>query len=162
MLSLSKKTDYALLALSHLARAYDGRAVNNKEIAEQYGIPVELLAKIMQRLSRARLVVSAPGPSGGYRLARTPGDISVGAIVEVIDGPTAIVHCMKPTHNACVQLDRCTVRTPLARINVRIAEMLKLISLAEISGADEQPHHPGPQPLVLRDGPPGASSAATT
>ena len=138
MLSLSKKADYALLALSYLAHSEAGRAVNTKEIAEQYSIPGELLAKILQRLAKAQLVVSTPGPTGGYRLARTPETISIGSVVAAIDGAPAITHCMKSDGNACGQHDRCTVRLPLERINTRILQMLELISIAEIS-RDEAP-----------------------
>ena len=138
MLSLSKKADYALLALSYLAHSEAGRAVNTKEIAEQYSIPGELLAKILQRLAKAQLVVSTPGPTGGYRLARAPETISIGSVVAAIDGAPAITQCMKADGNACGQHDRCTVRLPLARINTRILQMLELISIAEIS-RDETP-----------------------
>lgn len=138
MLSLSKKADYALLALSYLTRSEAGRAVNTKEIAEQYAIPVELLAKILQRLVRAQLVVSTPGPTGGYRLARSPETISIGSVVAAIDGAPAITHCMKTAASTCGQHDRCTVRLPLERINTRILQMLELISIAEIS-RDEPP-----------------------
>lgn len=138
MLNLSKKTDYALLALSYLTRAQANRAVNTKEIAEQFDIPVELLAKILQQLAKAKLVISTAGPTGGYRLARPATDISVGAIIEVIDGSPAIVHCLRTSQNACSQLDKCTVRKPLARINARILQMLNLISLAEISEEDHE------------------------
>jgi Rrf2 family protein len=133
MLSLSKKTDYALLALSYLTRAEAGRAVNTKEIAEQYAIPVELLAKILQKLARARFITSTPGPTGGYKLARPAAEISVGSVVELIDGPPAIATCMKTVGNRCDQLNRCTIRHPLARINARILQMLNLISLQEIN-----------------------------
>ena len=136
MLSLSKKTDYALLALSYLTRAEAGRAVNTKEIAEQYAIPVELLAKILQRLAKAKLVLSTPGPTGGYRLARPAETISIGAVIAVIDGPPAITHCMKTDGNSCDQLNRCTIREPLARVNARLFQMLELISLAEINRDD--------------------------
>ena len=71
MLSLSKRADYALLALSHLAvtRASDPtRLVNAKELAEQHEIPVELLAKILQTLAKNGIVASHPGPTGGYKL----------------------------------------------------------------------------------------------
>jgi Rrf2 family protein len=136
MLSLSKKTDYALLALSHLAKAEAGRAVNTREIADQFGIPVELLAKILQRLAKVQLVVSTPGPTGGYRLAKPATAISVGAVISVIEGPTAIAHCMKSFDNRCEQHNRCTIRHPLERINARIYQMLDLISLAEINRDD--------------------------
>ncbi|HZO88660.1 MAG TPA: Rrf2 family transcriptional regulator [Chthonomonadaceae bacterium] len=137
MLSLSKKTDYALLALSYLTRTEPGRAVNTKEIAERYAIPMELLAKILQKLARADLLLSTPGPTGGYRLARSADQISVGEVIKVIDGPPAIIHCLKIAHNGCEQLDRCTIRRPLARINAKILQMLDLISLAEINRDEE-------------------------
>jgi len=133
MLSLSKKTDYALLALSYLTRTEAGRAVNTKEIAERYAIPVELLAKILQKLAKADLLASTPGPTGGYRLARPASEISVGAVIEVIDGPPAIIHCMKTVHSGCEQLDHCTIRKPLTRINTKILQMLAHISLEEIN-----------------------------
>ena len=139
MLSLSKKTDYALLALSYLTRAETGRAINTREIAEQYAIPVELLAKILQKLARARLITSTPGPTGGYKLARPAAEISVGSVVELIDGPPAIATCMKTVGNRCDQLNHCTIRHPLARINARIFQMLNLVSLAEIN-QDENGH----------------------
>ena len=139
MLSISKKTDYALLALSHLARIETGRAANTKEIAEQYDIPLELLAKILQKLTKARLITSAAGPNGGYRLARPANAISVGAIIAIVDGPPAIVACMRTEDHHCEQHDKCTIRKPLARINARILQMLYLISLAEICSEDDEP-----------------------
>jgi Rrf2 family protein len=142
MLSLSKKTDYALLALSYLARVEAGRAVNTKVIAEQYQIPVELLAKILQKLAKAKLILSTAGPTGGYRLARAAEAISVASVIHVIDGPPAITHCMKTEHNQCDQLNRCTIRQPLARINARILQMLELISLAEIAREEGETPHP--------------------
>ena len=133
MLSLSRKIDYALLALSHLARSESGRALNTKEIAEHYDIPLELLAKILQKLSKAHILTSTPGPTGGYRLARAATEISIGSIIEAIDGPPALMHCMKVTHNDCEQKSLCHIRRPMERINTRILQMLNLISLAEVS-----------------------------
>ena len=136
MLSLSKKTDYALLALSYLTEVEPGRAANTREIAEKYDIPVELLAKILQRLAKSGLVASTAGPSGGYRLARTPEKISVGSVIGIVDGTPAIAQCFRTDGHACEQLDKCTIRTPLERINARILQMLDLISLAEIARDD--------------------------
>jgi len=141
MLSLSKKTDYALLALSYLTEVGAERAANTREIAEKYDIPVELLAKILQRLAKAGLVTSTPGPTGGYRLAKMPESISVGAVIQIVDGTPAIAQCFRSDGHACEQLDKCTIRTPLERINARIVQMLDLISLAEI--ARDDPAHGG-------------------
>jgi Rrf2 family protein len=137
MLTLSKQTDYALLALSYLMRAGDGRAANTKEIAEQYDIPVELLAKILQRLARAKLIASTPGPTGGYRLARPAQSISVASVIETVDGRPALAQCLRTDHNSCDQQRKCTIKKPLERINAKIFQMLDLISLAEINRDDD-------------------------
>ena len=73
MLRLSKKSDYALMAVKHLAMRADGGAASAREISESYAIPLELLAKILQRLVRARLLVSVQGTRGGYRLGKAGG-----------------------------------------------------------------------------------------
>jgi Rrf2 family protein len=138
MLSLSKKTDYALLALSYLARLEGTRAANTREIAEQFDIPVEMLAKILQTLAKSRLITSTSGPTGGYRLARPATEITVAAAIEAIDGPPAIAQCLKPDGNRCEQIGKCTIRKPLTRINMRILQMLSLISLAEISSDEAE------------------------
>ena len=79
MLRLSKKADYALMAMKHLAMRQDAAAsCSAREIAEAYEIPLELLAKVLQRLVRARLLVSVQGTRGGYRLGRPAHDHSGG------------------------------------------------------------------------------------
>lgn len=136
MLSLSKKTDYALLALSYLTEVGADRAANTREIADKYDIPVELLAKILQKLAKGRLITSTAGPTGGYRLARSPESISIGAVIEIVDGTPAIAQCMKTDAHFCDQQNKCTIRHPLERINARLLQMLSLISLAEITRDD--------------------------
>ena len=138
MLGLSKKTDYALLALSYLAEGEPGRAIRTREIAEQYDIPVELLAKILQKLARARMLVSTPGPTGGYILARPSGEISVGAVVKAVEGAPALIHCIKTEDNGCEQLNKCTIRKPLTRINARVFQMLDRIPLSEINDTSDR------------------------
>lgn len=139
MLGLSKRTDYALLALSHLARVEPGRAVRARDIAARHDIPVELLAKILQKLARAGMLESAPGPTGGYLLTRAAETISVGAVVQAIEGGTGLTQCMKADERACEQLLKCTIRTPLERVNARVQNLLDHISLAEINGGDVVP-----------------------
>ena len=135
MLTLSKQTDYALLALTYLAA---GRAANTKEIAEQYDIPLELLAKVLQRLTRAELLTSTAGPTGGYRLARPPETVTVGEVVKIVDGAPALAQCMRPESAVCGQQEKCTIRAPLAAINSRILALLDCISLAEIARDETQ------------------------
>ena len=81
MLRLSKKADYALMAMKHLALRTDAGSVSAREIAEQYDIPVELMAKVLQRLARHGLLVSQQGTRGGYLLARAAALISVADVI---------------------------------------------------------------------------------
>lgn len=133
---MTKRADYALLALSYLAScATDDpkRLVNTKEIADQFEIPMELLAKILQILAKNSLVASHPGPTGGYRLLRNPQEISVAEVIGLVDGPLSMMHCSNGHEAMCKQYDRCTIRDPLAEIENRVKALLDEISLAEIS-----------------------------
>ncbi|MGO8671937.1 MAG: RrF2 family transcriptional regulator [Capsulimonadaceae bacterium] len=155
MLSITKRADYALLALSHLAldsypstrerRSRESgtepfyRLINTKEIAERYEIPLELLAKILQILAKNGLIASHPGPAGGYRLLRDPAQISVGEVVAIIDGPLSLMQCSVGQETSCRQYNRCTIRSPLATIEVRVKNLLDQISIAEISSTLNDP-----------------------
>ena len=114
MLRLSKKADYALIAMKHLALQADRGSSSAREIAKQYAIPVELMAKILQRLVRRRLLTSHQGTRGGYRLARPPASISVADVIEAIDGPVTVTAC-STGDDRCVQFATCSVRDPLWR-----------------------------------------------
>ena len=101
MLKISKKADYALMALQYMATVQQGemnafnihRVVNTKEIAEEHLIPLELLAKVLQTLAKHEMIESQNGPKGGYVLAREPRDISIAQVLEAIEGPLGIADC---------------------------------------------------------------------
>src|SRR4051794_13506134 len=126
MLRLSKKADYALIAMKHLALRGDHRTAGSasaREIAEPYDIPIELMAKVLQRLVRGGLLESHQGTHGGYQLARTPSQISVADVIQAIDGPVAVTACS--TEEArCEQFAKCNVRDPLWRVRERILTAL--------------------------------------
>src|SRR5919197_3424126 len=132
MLRLSKKTDYALMAMKHLALLGDRGSSSAREIAEQYDIPVELMAKVLQRRARRRLVTSHQGTRGGYRLAKAASAISVADIIQAIDGPLTVTACSTEDEN-CGQYAKCSVRDPLWRIKDRILAALATCSLQDIS-----------------------------
>lgn len=142
MLRLSKKADYALMAMKHLATHADAASASAREIAEAYDIPVELMAKVLQRLARSGLVLSLQGTRGGYRLARPTAQISVADIIQAIDGPLTVTACSTEAEN-CGQYAKCSVRDPLWKIKDRIISALSDCTLQEISaelpGADVTP-----------------------
>src|SRR5687767_3407811 len=132
MLRLSKKADYALMAMKHLATRPDAASASAREIAEQYDIPIELMAKVLQRLVRRGLLSSHQGTRGGYRLGRPMAAISVADIIQAIDGPLTVTACSTEAEN-CGQYSKCSVRDPLWRIKDRIIAALSTCSLEEIA-----------------------------
>ena len=136
MLKLTKKADYGLMAMKHLAEHGHGAACSAKDVAESYGIPQEALAKILQRLVRAGLLISQHGANGGYTLARGPETISAFEVIRAIDGPLFITSCIT-VRGECDQSDRCTIREPLRRVNDSIEQVLRGISISEMREEDD-------------------------
>ena len=100
MLRFSRKADYGLMAVHYIAFHQHDGVVSAKRIAEDLGIPSELLAKILQRLAKGKLIASDNGPKGGYVLARDPGQIRVGEVLRAIEGPLGMVSCYRTMTSA--------------------------------------------------------------
>lgn len=132
MLKFSKKTDYALMAVQYMASRGTDRVANTKEIAEEYRIPVELLAKVLQKLGKKGLVVSHNGPKGGYLLAKAPTDISVLSVIQAIEGHVGITECYHNEDSHCLQMPRCNIRTPLRNIQNSIYALLDSMSIDDM------------------------------
>jgi Rrf2 family protein len=153
MLRLSKKADYALMAMRHLAMRADAGSASAREIAEHYDIPVELLAKVLQRLVRKGLLTSHQGTRGGYVLSRGATLISVADVIQAIDGPVAVTACASETET-CEQYDKCGIRDPLWRIKERILSALATCSIHELATEPEPAAAAGAaRPIVLHPHP---------
>ena len=144
MLRLTKKADYGLMALKYLAEqaeAHNAGARSAKDIAEAYHIPPQLLAKILQTLARAGMLISHAGTNGGYALARAAHDISAFEVIRAIDGPLFITSCIT-IHGTCDLAGHCTIKEPLRKVNDSITSLLSGISIADlIEPADSTPDH---------------------
>jgi Rrf2 family protein len=136
MLKLTKKADYGLMAMKHLAEHAHEGSCSAKDMAESYGIPAEVLAKILQRLTRAGLLHSQHGMNGGYTLARDAREISAYEVIRAIDGPLFITACIT-VRGECDQTQRCTIREPLRKVNESIEEVLKRIKIAEMADSND-------------------------
>lgn len=134
MLRFTKRADYGLMAIHYIAIHDDVGAVSAKRIAEEFAIPPELLAKILQRLAKEGLIVSQNGPKGGYSLSRRPAEITVGEVVRALEGPINIVSCLEDSD--CPQLERCNLRRPVQKIQAAISQLLDTMSLAELTSHD--------------------------
>jgi Rrf2 family protein len=138
MLKLTKKADYGLIAMRHLAEHADLGACSAKDLAEMYMMPQEALAKILQKLTKAGLLVSQHGTNGGYTLARDSRRISAFEVIRAIDGPLFITSCSAATED-CEQSDRCTVREPLRRVSRSIEEVLNRLTIWEMTEPEQEP-----------------------
>ena len=136
MLRLSKKAEYALMAVKDLASRPENEAASAREIAERYGIPAEVMAKVLQRLVRQGLLVSHHGTRGGYLLSRPTSVISVADVIEAIDGPVMVTACTS-SDDDCDQYATCNIRDPLWRIKDQIVHALTTYSLKAL--ADDEP-----------------------
>lgn len=131
MLKLTKKADYGLIALRHLASS-PGQTASTKDIADTYGLPVPLLAKVLQQLTRAHILQSVSGTNGGYKLSRDAARISALEVVRAIDGPVILTHCFTE-HGTCDQSDNCTVREPLRRVHEAIIDVLARFTITDLA-----------------------------
>jgi len=133
MLRLGKKADYGLIALRHLALQRPQAACSAKEIAGTYGLPGELVAKILQRLAKIGLLASQHGTNGGYALARDPSEINAFEVIRALEGPLFITSCVTDRRE-CHQMTRCTVREPLRKVNDAIAKALREVTVSSLIG----------------------------
>jgi Rrf2 family protein len=120
------------MAIHYIASQAEDGAVSAKRIAEEFNIPSELLAKILQRLAKKRLIESHSGPKGGYLLSRPPSAITVGEVVRALEGPIRIVSCMT-AEDDCPQFLRCNLRRPVQKIQSRISTLLDTMTLVELT-----------------------------
>ena len=132
MLKLSKKADYALIAVRHLATHGAEQSQSSADIAEAYRISPQLLGKVLQRLAKHGLVTARHGSAGGYQLARDPKDITALEVISAVDGPMMITSCVT-RHGTCGQSNTCTVREPLRRVNESIVQVLRAVSISQMT-----------------------------
>ena len=137
MLALTKKTSYGLVAMAHLARLEGGQVASAQKIADLFGVPTSLLMNVLKELAAAGYVESVRGMHGGYRLARRPEEINLADLVTSIEGPIRLAECVKgeaggDTECSVLRMARCPVADPVHRVQRRINDFLRKMTLAEI------------------------------
>lgn len=137
MLRLSNFADYGVVIMTAAARA-EGSLVAASQVSGMTAIPVPTVAKLMNHLARAGLLVSHRGVAGGFALARPAAEISLADIVEAIDGPIALTHCCTDHRETCELLSHCAVRIHWEPVNRAVREALTRVSLATLAGVAEE------------------------
>lgn len=147
MFTLTRKTDYALIALCHMARRPQ-EISTAREIAERYHMPAALLMNILKQLAQAELVRSIRGSKGGYTLAMPPGQITLEDVIRATEGPYRFVQCTaesKDESPPCDLIDHCPISGPVRRVHAKLRAFLTDVTLAELAFDCE----PGDKPVQL-------------
>ena len=158
MLRISKKGDYAVFLMGYLARhgSFGGpHVVSAQEIADRSHLHKSVVANLLKNLTKAGLLLSVRGMHGGYQLALPAAKISLGRILEVVEGPFALVDCASDAPDGdsmCSLLSFCPSKRPMRVLHGRIATLMDELKLDDLVGSDS----------TFAPQPPVASAAATT
>ena len=131
MLKLTKKIEYALIALQHMQGKDHNDITNAKEIAENFDLPASLLAKVLQQMAKHNIIEPLQGPSGGYRLNKPLDEIKLNDFIEIIEGPVGLVDCLHDPD--CGHIGTCNIRLPIERVNNTIKDLFSNMTLADLT-----------------------------
>ena len=131
MLKLTRKTEYALIALRHLRFIGKDNVVSAKQIADQYNIPKPLLAKVLQDLARQSLIEPIQGPRGGYKLKAKLDSFSMTEFFELMEGPWGIMDCYFDSN--CELVETCNIRSPIQRLNESMRTMFDKMTINDVT-----------------------------
>ncbi|MCO6438878.1 MAG: Rrf2 family transcriptional regulator [Phycisphaerae bacterium] len=136
MLSLTRKTDYALVALAHMARNGAGK-VCARDLSDRVHIPVRVLTNVLNRLTRYGYLSSVRGVAGGYCLARLPEEISVREIVEAMEGPVRLARCCESEETGggsrCQREPGCEISSPVKKLHMGIREFFDRVTVHDLA-----------------------------
>ncbi|RJQ50701.1 MAG: Rrf2 family transcriptional regulator [Nitrospiraceae bacterium] len=132
MLRLSTKGQYGVRAMFELAKNYEKGPLTIKEIAERQDVSVAYLEQLLNRLRRSRLIKSRKGPGGGYIISGKPGEISIGMILNALEGPVTITQCLGPKAKGCTRVEGCVARLLWKSLGEKIEGFLGTISLNDL------------------------------
>lgn len=147
MLLITRKTDYALLALASLANL-EPLGISARALAERLHLPLPVLRNILKQLASRGVLKSTRGTKGGYRLAKPPSEISLAELVEAIEGPLRLTRCCPTPENEtefeCKLEETCIIQMNVRKVHARLMEFLDEVKLAEIAApSNENPSNEG-------------------
>src|SRR4051812_42757340 len=134
MLNLTKRVDYGLIALTHLA-LHPGERLSAREVASVYGLSQPLLANVFKELARLGFVRSVRGTKGGYELAEDPSSIPGGRLVGALEGPVRLAECIGTDgHDSgeCGVSGACPVKRGVVRLHARIRDVLYGVTIGDL------------------------------
>jgi putative two-component system response regulator len=130
MIRISKKVEYALMALKYISNS-DQKVITAREISDKSKIPYDLLSKILQKLKNESILISNQGTNGGYSMNKRPDEIPIFDLMTVIDGDTAIAECLQDINNDCSMTGNCTIKLPVAQLQKEVEELFKRKNISD-------------------------------
>jgi Rrf2 family protein len=141
MIRISTRGRYALRAMVDLAQHGDDGPVSRRDISGRQEISADYVAQLFRHLQSAGLVEGVKGPGGGYRLAREAALVSAGDVIQAVEGPVALVHCILPDSDegpACHRVDRCVTHLLWKRLSGAVVDLLDSVSLEDLCAQAQQ------------------------
>ncbi len=129
-MKLTTKGRYAVTAMLDLALHYDQSPINLADISARQAISLSYLEQLFSRLRKHGLVDSARGPGGGYKLARTAGNISIAEVIHAVDESVDMTRCGDQKN--CQGDDRCLTHDLWEDLSNQITGFLSGVSLADL------------------------------
>lgn len=133
-MQITRQADYAVRAVSYLAKLGSERRAATSQIAKDQRIPPSFLAKIVSQLSVAGLLQTSRGARGGVALARSPEEISLLEVVEAIDGPIMLNECVGDGGSSCTFSSDCPIRPIWCDAQIELVDRLKHTHFGEVNG----------------------------
>lgn len=133
-MKITFKGDYALKIILDLAQNYRRELVQMKDLARRQDIPKKFLEQIVLLLKSAKYLNTTRGPKGGLSLAKAPGEITLGEIVRLVEGPTSPIACVSTTgYSPCNFEKRCVFRDIWLEIKTKTNAVLDHTTFAEMA-----------------------------
>ncbi len=132
---LSSLADYAVVMMAACARHCGGTRTNAAQLADETGIPLPTVQKLVSKLSHAGLLRSVRGAGGGFKLARPAAAVSLADIIEAIEGPIAMTACVETGKHDCALEGSCKVQPHWPVVNDAVRGALAGINLTSLSSA---------------------------
>lgn len=131
---LSSLADYAVVMMSAAARHCGGARTNAAQLADETGIPLPTVQKLVSKLSAAGLLRSVRGAGGGFKLARPAAAVTLADIIEAVEGPIAMTACVETGRHDCSMEGNCRVQPHWPVVNQAVRGALAQVPLTQLAG----------------------------
>lgn len=147
MNKINRKFEYALMALKYMTGKIPGELTSAKEVSDNFKTPFDATARVMQVMAQKGLLRAEYGAAGGYQINKDLARVTVHELIEMIDGPTALVKCL---HKAepCEIHGTCNIVSPVTQLNKKLTEFYRSLSLKDLLVVERGPQSARPSEVT--------------